>query len=168
MTFIRRFQLTNYHFALFHCIQGDEDLIAPSMAFPNLLRVETDMIDGTPNHLVKGPICFSDIEEARQFLLANIHVSDDCSHEVRLDVDYVPSISSDSLKSFNATATDERCEGGNGNHVHQEIFRIDFFNGFDTQGLQSDNTIVRGMGCDGRDQNCNGVIDDCKSHTAEG
>ena len=132
-----------------------------------MFRVKTAMSDGTPIHLVKGPICFSDIEDARQFLLANIDVSDDCSHEVRLDVDYVPSMSTPGLAAFNATATDIRCKGGNGNHVHREIFKIEFFNGFDTQGLQSDSTVVRGMGCDGRDKNCNGVIDNCKCHTAE-
>ena len=60
---------------------------------------------------------------------SNIDVSDDCSHEVCLDVDYLPGMSNDILESFNATATDERYEGegGNGNHVHPKIFGIGFF-----------------------------------------
>ena len=136
------------------------------MTFPALIKVETVLDSGEPGspsvNLLKGPICFNATEKAREFLLANIAVSDDCSKVVRLEVEYLDESSDSGLASFLATATDERCKGGQGNHVHSEIFQIEIFNGYDTQGLLADNTVVRGMGCDGRDQNCNGIIDDCE------
>merc|ERR1719310_1999082 len=45
-----------------------------------------------------------------------------------------------------------------------EIFQVEKFDGYETQGvsgLSPDDTIVRGMGCDRADQNCNGIVDDC-------
>ena len=106
-----------------------------------------------------GPTCFDTVTRAREFLLANIAVSDDCSSEVRLDVEHDAGMSKPGLLSFNVTATDVRCEGnpGIGVHSHMEIFQIKKFDGYKTQGvsgLSPDDTIARGMGCDRADQNC--------------
>eukprot|EP00957_Ditylum_brightwellii_P157970 12024088-Ditylum_brightwellii.AAC.1 len=139
----------------------DEDLIAPSMSTPDLIKIETRTNpQGVKVHLMKDT-CFENKDTAQDFLLANIIVSDDCAEKVDLDIEYLLEMSNTGLAAFRATATDKRCEGGNGEHIHREIFEVEIFDGFDTQGLLPDSTIVRGMGCDRKDQNCNGIVDDC-------
>ena len=139
----------------------EEDMVPPTISLrDHVLKVETDLSGDIALHTLHG-VCFHTIDNARSFLLANIDVSDDCSRDVRLDVVH-ESMANAGLALFKATATDERCEGGNGIHDYTEYFHVEIFNGYETQGLLSDNTIVRGMGCDRADQNCDGIIDDCK------
>ena len=146
----------------FKYLKGDEDLVPPAMILPDVLKVDTELTgEYAPLHTLMYPTCFHEVENARLFLQANIDVSDDCSRDVRLDV-VLQTMTNDGLAMFKATATDERCDGGNGIHSYSEYFHVEIFNGYDTQGLLSDDTIVRGMGCDRADQNCNGIIDDCK------
>jgi len=94
-----------------------------------------------------GPICFDAMERARSFLLANIAVSDDCSSKVRLDVEHDASMSRPGLLLFKATATDERCEGDTGVGIHSnlEMFEVELFDGWATQGLLRDRTVVKGL-----------------------
>ena len=90
---------------------------------------------------------FKSTSNARQLLLANIEVFDDCLPEVFFIVEYNETLSIPKLAFFLVITTDEQREGENGNHVCSEIFKGEIFDGYDTQKLLSDNTVARGMEC---------------------
>ena len=141
---------------------GDEDIVAPTIEFPgHLIDRSSTTSDGELTHILRD-VCFDTVARANAFLYANMAVEDDCAKDVRLDVVYMQNASLPGRATFRATATDERCEGMGGDHSHSELFQVEIFENYTTLGLYDDDTIVQGMACDGRDQNCNGIIDDCK------
>eukprot|EP00957_Ditylum_brightwellii_P117070 8929869-Ditylum_brightwellii.AAC.1 len=119
----------------------DEDLIPPKISTTdalyhhtkvgtavtsrhNIIYLDVSDLSTLPTHVMKG-ICFNSTDTARDFLLANLNVSDCCSTTVTLVVDLVPELSDSGTAAFKATANDTCCSGVGGNMVHLEMYTDD-------------------------------------------
>eukprot|EP00957_Ditylum_brightwellii_P084842 6451134-Ditylum_brightwellii.AAC.1 len=134
----------------------DEDLIPPKISTTdalyhytkvgtavtsrhNVISLDMSNLSTLPTYVMKG-ICFNSTDTARNFILANLNASDDCSTTVTLAVDLVPELSDSGTAAFKATANDMCGSGVGGNMVHLEMFVVEMLDGFDMQGLLSDDS----------------------------
>jgi hypothetical protein len=101
-------------------------------------------------------IPFSTVEEARVFIDAYLEVTDDCA--AALDINIID----EGYGTFVVTASDPRCvdeEGGSPTSNKTFLLEVeDETCPFGRWGLNE--TVLR-QGCDGIDQNCDHVIDEC-------
>lgn len=131
----------------------NEDQSPPLILLSNTYIETSTLDDGNKFNLVKGLIKSSTLE-AQHFLKDNIHVSDDCAINLNLNVELNSTDSTGSI--FKVTASDKRCAGvpnNIGEATSTEYFHVDVFHGYDS--------VTKFMGCDGVDQNGNGLLDDC-------
>ena len=102
--------------------------------------------------------CFRSSADALSFLTRNVHVEDDCAQELHLDFKEVSlqhSLEKNhdyKLTQFIISAVDNRCGAGAKWSANRTVL-VEVFHKYQH--------MIKNQGCNGIDENCDGIIDDC-------
>ena len=115
-----------------------------------------------PAHLGKEFVsshCFDSIADVKVFLERNVYAQDDCAQEIDITIEEVDASHTwkknheYNLAEYLVTATDSRCGVGENwlNWSVNKTFLVEVFDAYDED--------VKQQGCNGVDENCDGIVD---------
>ena len=141
---------------------SDVDDCGEDRSPPTILMSEGVTVTELPAHPGKAFVtshCFDSSEDVKIFLQQNVYAEDDCALDLLISFDEILTSNHGwatnhkfTLSEYVVTATDSRCGVGE-NWSVRKTFLVEVFDEYDQD--------VKHQGCNGIDENCDGVADDC-------
>jgi len=134
----------------------EEDLVPPTISMSDGV-ILTELPEHPGKDLVMSH-CFDSSSAVELFLARNVYAEDDCAQNLLIDIAEVASLHTlqknhkYNLTEFMVIATDSRCGAGESSSANK-TFLTEVFDEYDQD--------VKHQGCNGIDENCDGIIDDC-------